>query len=1078
LEVDRITLVDLATGKNVLDDLSDIRTGAGAESQGGGQTLHERFARTAAGRPEQIALASDLWQPTYRELDAASNRLAHAVIGGGGATGDRTAILMRHDTPLIGAALGVLKAGRIAVVLNAEDPPARLRDVLADAEATLIVSDAANRALAIEISGSGVATIDFEAASGAGPSHNPNIAVEPDHTAFLIYTSGSTGGARGVMQTHRQALHNVRKHSRAMGLRSDDRIALIAALTGGLGVTNAFFALLNGASLHPFPVMTRGVIGLPEWMRAQRITVFVSTASFFRHFMRSLDGGHRFPQIRVVRLASEPATSEEFKDFRKHFPDDSIMVHTFGSTETGVIACLRLRPADTVAEGRLPIGLPADGVDVALHDEHGNEVGPGETGEIVVRSRAIFAGYWRRDEVTKRRRSIADDGVPVFHSGDLARFTPAGMLEFVGRSDNRIKVRGYRVDLSEIDDALLAVPSVENAVCCAITSAGEDVSILAYVVPSNGRALSAAALRRALRPVLPAYMMPSAFVITDSFPLTPHGKVDRAKLMQIAPPSQATAQSEQPQTPTEATLATIWEDALELPRIGRRDDFFELGGDSLIASVVSARVHDAFGVEIHLGAFADHPTLLALAAHLDDLRRDSRMPPLPAIVRSPRDRPLPMTASQERTWSLSQTPKGSAAHTVARHCRISGNLDVERLEKALNAVVRRHEVLRTTFEVVNGEHLQIVHPPGHLDYAFRDFSAASDAAAEATRFFEQHSQRVFDLRQSPLVAFALVRIRADEHWLLRVCHHIVCDGWSWTLFFREVWSIYGGADSASELGPRGNEMLQIGDYAAWQRQVLRPGSAVFDRTIAWWENLYADSPRAVALPFRRWWRKDGLDPSEGVIRWNLDREASQRLDALADAVRTTFYVTALAVFAAVLADATGKTDVFIGTNVTNRNRSGLRTMLGGITTLVTLRLRCHRHATFRQWLAEVARMVAGVEENAIVPYEMRRRELQRRGVRLPEINVNFIQADSRAAERFGDLDIDWSERHVRVMPWGFAVECERRSEGHRYNTLFDAGLHRPAAVRKFVDRHRRMLERLSGNPDRTVGELLTNLATA
>ena len=1043
-----------------------------AENHGVGQTLHARFAEVAAACRARTALVSDLWSPTYEELEVTSNRMAHAVAARGGAPGDRVAVLMRHDTPLIGAALGVLKAGRIAVVLNVDDPPARLRELLADAEPTLIVCDAPNAALARAVCGTGVVIVEFDTASRVGSTHDPHIAVGPDHIAFLIYTSGSTGGARGVMQTHRQALHNVRKHSTAMGLTGDDRIALIAALTGGLGVTNAFFALLNGASLHPFPVMTRGVTGLPEWLLAQRITVFVSTASFFRHFMRSLDSGQRFAQIRVVRITSEPATSEEFKDFQRHCSEDCIMVHTFGSTETGVIAYLRLRPGDTVAEGRLPIGAPATGVEVALLDECGNGVRDGETGEIVVRSRAIFAGYWRDEQATARQRGSTSDGVPTFHTGDLARFNSAGLLEFVGRKDNRVKVRGYRVELVEVEDALTGVPDVKQAVCCVSAGAGEDVNVVAHVILRNGRMSSPAALRRALRPVLPSYMVPSAFVITDSFPLTPHGKVDRTKLMQIVPPPQM-APAEQPRTPTESVLARIWEETFELSGIGRSDDFFELGGDSLIASLVAAKMHGALGVKINLGAFAEHPTVSELAGFLDVTRADSDGHALPPLVRTARDRPLPMSWAQQRTWSYSQTPQGSAAHTVARHCRIVGALDVSRLKNAMNAVVNRHELLRTTFALENGEHIQIVHPPAPVELVWRDFSGELDAEAQAMRFFEHQSKRIFDLTKPPLLAFAVARIHAEEHWLLRVFHHIVCDAWSWTLFFREVWSMYqSGPPAAGSLaGDAG--MLHYADYAAWQRQLLRSGAAGQDRTVAFWQNVYADNPRPVKFPFRRLWRRKRVDPSQGVMRWNLDREASRRLDALALAEHTTFYVTGLAIFAAVLGDVTEQGDVFIGTNIGNRNRLELQTMLGQFATLATLRLRSERGATFRQWLVSVGRIVAAADANAIVPYEMLRAELRRRGAQMPEINVTFNQSHQGAGERFADLEIDWAERHVAVMPWGFAVECEKRNEEHRYHTLFDAGLYRPDGVEKFVDRHRRLLGAVSANPDATMGELLT-----
>src|SRR5215471_9874720 len=421
------------------------------------QSMSACFEQRARLHPGRTALAPGTWQPTYGELNAVANRLAHRLLSRGGAWGDRVALLLRHDTPLIAAALAVLKAGRTVVVLNTTDPPVRLEQVLAHADPGLLVTDESHRQLAAQLATGTRRVVGFEAhAAGAGPTHNPEVPVAPGDVAFLMYTSGSTGRPKGVMQTHRTLLHMVRRLSRVMALRAEDRVILLASLSAGVGVITTWYALLHGATLCPFPVMDKGVAGLAEWMVAQRITIYNSSASLFRHFMRTLDGSARFPDVRLVRLGQEPATSEDFAAFCAHFPEACLLLHTLGSTETLTIAHCRMTRHDRIAAERLPVGTPFDDVEILLLDEQGREVPTGHTGEIVVRSRYLSSGYWRDAALTAARFSggTGYHDVRVFRSGDLGRRTTDGVLMFMGRTDAQVKIHGYRIDVSEIEDAL------------------------------------------------------------------------------------------------------------------------------------------------------------------------------------------------------------------------------------------------------------------------------------------------------------------------------------------------------------------------------------------------------------------------------------------------------------------------------------------------------------------------------------------------------------------------------------------------------------------------------------------------
>jgi amino acid adenylation domain-containing protein len=578
------------------------------------QSLVERFEQVLAGYSARPAIGSGEWRPTYSEFNRAANRLAQALISGAGATGDRVALLMRHDAPLIVAMLAVLKAGRVVVVLNPGDPPARLQQILADAEPAAIVTDAANRKLAGQIAGRSLRVIGYEDQS-TGPAHNPELKLAPHDLAFLLFTSGSTGRPKGVMQTHRNMLHNVLRQTRGMELRPEDRIVLLGSPGGGQGMATAWCALLNGAALCPFPAAEKGVTSLAKWLKENQITVYVSSVSVFRHFIRTLDRDEQLPSIRVVRFASEPASDRDFAAWQQHFPDGCVLLNTLSSTETGNFTRQRFTRSDRVGEGRLPVGRAVEGMQILLLDEQGREAGEGGVGEIVVRSRYLSPGYWRNESLTAERFSAAGpDGGRNYRGGDLGRRTADGGLVFMDRKDARVKIRGYRIELSEIEDALERQPDVAGAVVCARPGPDNELQLVAYVVPEAGRSGTAETLRHALRASLPGYMIPAAFVFLDEFPLSPNGKVDRQALPAPEENGARLHRSEKPRGIVEGSLERIWESVLGLAPIGRHDDFFDLGGNSIQSTQVLAGIEESFGFSLPPSTLAEHGTIERLAA--------------------------------------------------------------------------------------------------------------------------------------------------------------------------------------------------------------------------------------------------------------------------------------------------------------------------------------------------------------------------------------------------------------------------------------------------------------------------------
>ncbi len=659
-------------------------------------SIPARFAQMAARHPTRIALGGAKWQPTYAELDAATNRLAHVLMSRGGGVGGRVALLMRQDAPLIAAALAVLKTGGIVVVLNPTDPAERLKLVLADSEPHLLLTDSANKVLTGQIAEKQHAVLCFEEQQPEW-AHPPEIHIEAASAAWLIYTSGSTGRPKGVIQTHRNIIHNASRLYGGMNLGADDRFVLLGSPSGGQGVSTTWGALLNGAGLFPFPAAEKGVTGLGEWITDHKITILVSSASLFRYFTKTLQDGDFFPEVRLVRFGSETATASDFSAWQRSFPDQCLLLNSLSTTETGNIAQQWFSRDSKIAGGRLPVGWPANGMEILLVDENGREAASGETGQITVRSRYLSPGYWRNERLTAARFSEdPTTGVREFRSGDLGCRTADGALVFVGRKDAQVKVHGYRVELSEIEDALVQQPEIETAVVSARTMPTEDIQLVAHIVPRESQKSDAETLRRSLRKTLPGHMIPASLIFLDKLPLTPHGKIDREKLRQIDPPVPARPAAEEMLTATEALLASIWQKVFNRNSAGRQDDFFGLGGDSLNAAVVAAEIHAALKLEIDLRVFNDHSTLAGLAGAIDRLLLAGRANNAPSLARVSREAPLRLSFRQEDIWKCSQDTPGLLGYTMACSHLIRGPLNVGVLQESMSYLARRHEMLRNT----------------------------------------------------------------------------------------------------------------------------------------------------------------------------------------------------------------------------------------------------------------------------------------------------------------------------------------------------------------------------------------------
>ena len=582
------------------------------------QSIAARFEKQVAAHPDRLAMKAGPVALSYTELNAAANRVARAILQTA-ADAERVVLLFEQGIPVVVAVLAVLKAGKTYVPLDPLYPPARLAELLEDAQAGLILTDGRHRATAERLGAqASLQVIDTDTLDSAAPGDNLDLHVSPDAIAYMLYTSGSTGRPKGVVQKHRNLLHFVRAYTNSMGIRPEDRIGWLHSMTFSASNMNVYPGLLNGAAVFPYDVKSRGVDDLPSLLLEEGITVCQCVPTVFRHLLNCIGGEEGFPALRVFELGGEPVYRRDVELFQRRVGSHCVLVNRLAFTEASVAAQYFIT-ADTEQTGSaVPVGRPAEGMEILVLGEDGRELGPEDIGEIALRSRHLSPGYWRRPDLTAKAFPPPENGngVRMYRTGDLGRYRADGLLEYAGRKDFRVKIRGYTIEVAEVEAALLEARGVKSAVAVAREDERGDKRLVAYLVPSGERP-TPAVLREHLSARLPDFMVPSAFVLLDAFPVTSTGKLDRLALP--APellPDESGNGYMAPRNEIERTVAAIWAEVFALERVGIHDDFFALGGHSLLAGQIAARIRRAFGVDLSLGVLFDAPTVAELCARL------------------------------------------------------------------------------------------------------------------------------------------------------------------------------------------------------------------------------------------------------------------------------------------------------------------------------------------------------------------------------------------------------------------------------------------------------------------------------
>jgi amino acid adenylation domain-containing protein len=595
-------------------------------------SLPRRFASVVATWPSRLAVATGDRQLTYAELDRRSDALMAAILRRKLVSDAPVALLLDDPISTITGLLATWKTGKACVPLDPTFPQARLDAILRDTESGLVITDGDGSAVLKAFSSLSEGQLRLNEVDLLEPVDAQPLTISADSLACLLYTSGSTGEPKGIMRSHRGMLHRVHCSVTSLDIQSQDRVSALHSMSSAAGLRDVLTALLAGAALLPFDLRRAGMRALAKWIDREEISILCAVVSTFRHLLAQVDPGQTFRSVRIMRLGGEPLFRQDIERSRSHFRPGCLFVVGYGATEASVVAEYRMHGEAPLPAGRIPAGYAQEGVEILVVDEDGRSVGDGQIGEVAVRSRYLFDGYWRRPDLTRAvlLTDPTDRSAPIYRTGDVGRLRSDGCLELLGRKDDQVKIRGQRVHPGEIEMALVEHAAIREAVVTASVDGHGETRLVAYVVPEGVPAPDTRALRHFLQGRLPAYMVPSAFVTLAALPTTAHGKLDRAALPPPSPAHSRRADILPPRNPREQQIAAIWEDLFGVAPIGANDDFFDLGGDSLLAAAFVAAVEEAWGRVILPSVLLDAPTVAELAMTL--LREDGGLEePLTAL---------------------------------------------------------------------------------------------------------------------------------------------------------------------------------------------------------------------------------------------------------------------------------------------------------------------------------------------------------------------------------------------------------------------------------------------------------------
>lgn len=1011
------------------------------------RTIHQLFEEQAVQTPNSVAVEFEGLRLTYRELNEKANSLARTLQSAGVVPDARVGIMVERSIEMIISILAILKAGGAYLPIDPDYPQERVQFMLEDSGAQIIVGH--RRLLdSIQVKCKIVALDDPHVYSK--DMTNLESVSTPCHLAYVIYTSGTTGKPKGILTTNRNVVHFVHA-SKFLEISEEDRILQLSSFSFDGSIFDIFGTLLNGARLILIPQESvLNIEKLAEQIERQQITRMVITTALFhllvdtnleclRHMKSILVGGERASVSHVRKALNRLGPG--------------IIKNIYGPTEATVFATYHdINEVDDNAIS-VPIGKPISNTSIYIVNERNGLQPIGMTGEICIAGDGIARGYLNRPDLTSEKfvDHPFSNGNRMYRTGDLGKWMPDGTIEYVGRRDDQVKIRGFRIELGEVEAQLLTIDSVREAFVIAQSDESGAQQLCAYVVAD--RELTGKELRSALSDKLPAYMIPSYFSQVAKMPLTTNGKVDRRALDDLAVSLQHDEEHVAPRTETETQVARIWQDVLGLPgnRIGVKDNFFEIGGHSLRASTLVSKLHKEMRIQLPLRDVFQYPTIEQMAETIKH-RKHADYDTIPRIGKR---NYYSVSSAQKRLYVLQQLEGGELNYNMPTALEVIGLIDRERLEAALQALIARHEPLRTSFHIVDGKPVQRIHANTEFELACKEL--IGENTEELIRSFI----RPFDLGQAPLLRAALVKLEPERHLLLLDMHHIISDGTSVAVITEELTQLYAG----NTLLPL---QLQYKEYAAWQQTSLRT-ETIKQQEQFWMKqftgeipvlNLPTDFPRPALRSY-----------SGGCVNFLLDEEMTRNVKRLARQTNTTIYMVLVSIYGLLLSKLSNQEEVIVGTPVAGRSQADTARMVGMFVNTLALRMSPSANQSFAGYLQVVKQSVLGALEHQDYPFEelVQRVAPPRELSRNPIFDAMFILQNMENAE----LALDGASLRQHHFDYSAAkfdvtLSITETDNGLHGNMEYASALFAKDTADRWISCYIELLRQAISNPDMEV----------
>ena len=1024
--------------------------------------IHDFLARQAHAIPDAVALIDGAMRFTYRELNARANQLAHYLIRRGAGPDVLIGIYLKRSADMVAAILGVLKAGSAYLPLDPSYPKERLGNILEDGAPCLVLTQAE---LVSDLAGLGQRTtcLDREQEEIAKqPVHDPVSTVSPNHLAYVLFTSGSTGRPKGVALEHRSAVTFIRWVNEIFSPQDMVGVLFGTSICFDMSTFEIFVTIGAGGKI----ILAQNALELPALAAKDEVTVINTVPSVMAELVRM----RAVPDsVKTLALAGEALPDSLVEEIYAATRVERVY-NLYGPTENGYSTFALIERGKPVT-----IGKPIANCQAYVRDAGGSLAPIGVPGELYLAGDGLARGYYRRPELTEERfvrnPFSAERGARMYQTGDLCRWLPDGSIQYYGRLDRQVKLRGFRIELAEIEATLERVEAIRQSVVMVREDEPGRQRLVAYLLLDSTSPTSVAEIREYAAKALPEFMTPSAFVVLDAMPLTPNGKVDRNAL---PPPDGSERQQDASElrTPVEELVAGIWSEVLRVGALSRTDSFFVLGGHSLLATQVISRVREMFGVELPLRTIFQVPQLSAFAAAVETAKRARRPLELPSLVPTRRDHLLPLSFAQQRIWFLDQLEANNPFYNIPCSLRAHFEIDADVLGRALNLLIERHESLRTRFVAIDGEPRQVIDPELRIELAISDFrwSANVRSETEVREFLASEAQRPFELCKGPLIRAMLLRLGPNENILFLNVHHIVSDRWSMSVLLRDLSLLYQSLRSGipAALPPL---PLQYADFAAWQRNLL--AGALLEDHLTYWRQQLAGAPPLLEVPTDH--PRQAVETFRGdAVSIKFSKELSEQLQSLARREGATLFMALLAGFQALLSRYSGQDDLVIGTPVASRNHPQLEPLIGFFANTLPLRARLCDDPTFKEMVRRTKETALDGYAHQDLPFEKLVEDLQpeRNLSYTPLVQVFFVlQNAPQEALGLAELNLELLETETKTAKGDLFLSMAESPDGLRGRIEYNTDLFEGATIERLWRHYERLLSGAVANPDLRLSEL-------